>query len=222
MFSKFGGFQMGREFDQLFDEWAASYDETVNGSDPEYKEVFLHYDRILSEVAKRATGIVLEFGVGTGNLTLKLINKGLHVIGIEPSKEMRILAKQKIRELEIFDGDFLIFPSVNKQVQTIVSSYAFHHLTDEEKCKAVALYFELLPRDGKIVFADTMYKSEDEKLMMLKEAERFGHHRLLADLKTEYYPTISVLKKIFESTGFTVHFTRMNQFVWILEAVKKQ
>ena len=35
---------MGREFDQLFDEWAENYDETVFGSDDQYANVFLHYE----------------------------------------------------------------------------------------------------------------------------------------------------------------------------------
>jgi putative AdoMet-dependent methyltransferase len=216
-----GGLHMGREFDPLFDEWAATYDDTVAGHDIEYKEVFLHYDDILNEIAKRAIDNVLEFGVGTGNLTKKLLNKGLDVIGIEPSKEMRTLAKQKINQLEIYDGDFLLFPTNTKPIQTIVSSYAFHHLTDEEKNKAISIYTEMLPKDGKIVFADTMFASEHEKTIILEETKKRGYNRLLADLQTEYYSTIPFLKQNFEKHGFAVQFHRMNKFVWILEAVKK-
>ena len=31
---------MGREFVNIFDEWADSYDASVTGNDPEYKDVF--------------------------------------------------------------------------------------------------------------------------------------------------------------------------------------
>ena len=89
---------MGNEFIDLFEEWADSYDHTVAGHDLEYKEVFLRYDRILQHVADRAFGQVLEFGPGTGNLTIKLLNKGLNVIGIEPSAAMRKLALEKISD----------------------------------------------------------------------------------------------------------------------------
>ena len=58
---------MGREFLPLFEEWAKRYDETVNGDDPEYSEVFRNYEAILQEVVNLATGRILEFGAGTGN-----------------------------------------------------------------------------------------------------------------------------------------------------------
>ena len=56
----------------LFDEWSDSYDQAVTGHDPEYMEVFHDYNGILKEVASKAVGFVIEFGVG-GNLTEKLI-----------------------------------------------------------------------------------------------------------------------------------------------------
>ena len=74
---------MGREFIKLFDEWAESYDNTVVGYDEEYKEVFEGYDEILEEVASKVNETIIEFGVGTGNLSKKLLEKGHNVIGIE-------------------------------------------------------------------------------------------------------------------------------------------
>jgi len=54
----------------------------------------------------------------------------------------------------------------------------------------------------------------------LEEVKNRGYNRLLTDLQTEYYSTIPSLKQIFEKHGFAVQFLRMNQFVWILEALK--
>ena len=82
---------MGREFVDIFDEWIHSYDASVAGEEPEYRDVFEGYDDILDEVASKAIGTVLEFGTGTGNLTAKLVEKGLNVIGIEPNNAMRQL-----------------------------------------------------------------------------------------------------------------------------------
>lgn len=36
---------MGKEFIELFEEWAKTYDDTVTGHDEEYKDVFLYYDQ---------------------------------------------------------------------------------------------------------------------------------------------------------------------------------
>lgn len=212
---------MGREFDELFDEWAVFYDETVIGNDIEYREVFLHYEDILNHVANKTFGTVLEFGVGTGNLTKLLVKKGLHVIGIEPSKEMRAIAKQKMPDLELFDGDFLSFPTFSVPISTIVSTYAFHHLTDYEKEEAIKNFAKLLKCNGKIIFADTIFESLDAKANAIEEAKANGYPRLQLDLQSEYYTTIPALRKIFECHNFHVTFTQMNTFVWIIEAAKQ-
>ncbi|AOH55802.1 SAM-dependent methyltransferase [Peribacillus muralis] len=211
---------MGREFLDLFEEWSKSYDDTVGGHDIEYQEVFKHYDKILDSVTKRAHGHVLEFGVGTGNLTERLLKEGLKVTGIEPSPAMREIAVGKLGNVtHIADGDFMDFPEP-EQVDTIVSTYAFHHLTDEEKEKAIASYGKLQNTGGKIVFADTMYQSKEAHEQAISEATQAGFHNLAKDLQTEYYTTIPFLEKVLEAHGYTVNFERCNQFVWIMEAEK--
>ena len=113
---------MGNEFVDLFDKWASDYDQTVSGHDLEYQNVFLRYDRILQKVADRSRGNVLEFGPGTGNLTLKLIGRNLHVVSVEPSSEMRKMANRKLQsKAQIVEGDFFNFPQ-DLPCQTIVSS----------------------------------------------------------------------------------------------------
>jgi putative AdoMet-dependent methyltransferase len=213
---------MGREFIDLFDGWASSYDETVSGNDEEYRAVFQNYEAILQEVADRAGSSVLEFGVGTGNLTEKLLERGLDVIGIEPSEQMRVKAKEKFPALNISDGDFLHF-SINKQsVNTIVSTYAFHHLTDDEKDEAIRSYSQLLPVNGKIIFADTLYEDESAKLAIIQEARNKGYDNLVHDLETEYYTLKDTMERMFASHHFKASFTQLNTFVWLIEAVRME
>jgi putative AdoMet-dependent methyltransferase len=211
---------MGREFVSLFDEWASTYDESVSGSDVEYKEVFSGYEKILELVAEGSKGNVLEFGVGTGNLTEKLLEAGHKVYGIEPSKGMREIAEKRFPKVEIVDGDFIDFPKPNDTIHSIVSSYAFHHLTDEEKAKAISVYRDILPVHGRVVFADTVYAGEFSKRRMIAEAEKNQYHHLLHDLQTEYYTTIDVLSAMFYENGFTVKFSQCNPFVWLIQAEK--
>lgn len=212
---------MGLEFLDVFEKWADHYDTTVNGNDLEYKEVFEKYDELLTEVANKSHGIVLEFGVGTGNLTKKLVDNGNQVIGIEPSKPMRDIALGKLpKEVIILEGDFLNFPKPVKEVDTIVSTYAFHHLTDEEKKQAIFLYRNYLSDNGKIVFADTVFENKAAHEEMIESAKKQGFNHLAEDLQTEYYPTISTLKACFEENGFKVEFNRWNKYAWVIEATK--
>ncbi len=212
---------MENDFVELFDQWANSYDQTVAGHDIEYRDVFLHYDEILQQVADRSFGHVLEFGPGTGNLTVKLIIKGLSVIGVEPSGVMRKIAQEKVAgRAEIIEGHFFHFPQ-NLTVQTIASSYAFHHLTDGEKAEAIASYRNILPSGGKIVFADTIYESVKSYQKAIRDASQKGFHNLAHDLQSEYYTTLPVLTAILNQNGFDVEFEQCNDFVWIMEAIKR-
>jgi len=214
---------MGREFLDVFEGWADSYDSTVTGHDVEYKEVFSRYDDILNDVVQKSGLTVLEFGVGTGNLTQKLLNNNKKVYGVEPSKPMREIALEKLHNFDftIEDGDFIVFNKPTAQIDTIVSTYAFHHLTDTEKNQAISQYSNLLEKGGKIVFADTMFENKQEYTMTIYSAKQNGFHNLAKDLETEYYTTIPVLREIAKQNGFTVEFTRFNHFVWVMEATKQ-
>lgn len=133
---------------------------------------------------------------------------------------MREIAVGKLGNVtHIADGDFMDFPEP-ESVDSIVSTYAFHHLTDEEKEKAIASYGKLLNTGGKIVFADTMYQSKEAHEKAISDAKQAGFHNLANDLQTEYYTTIPFLESVLEKHGYSVNFERCNQFVWIMEAEK--
>jgi len=212
---------MGREFVNIFDEWADSYDASVTGNDPEYKDVFEGYEAILDEVVKRASGRIVEFGTGTGNLTAKLIDAGNNVIGIEPNEKMREMTAKRFPNHEIIDGDLLQFDIENKEVNAFVSSFVFHHLTDEEKGEALKVYASLLPAGGKVVFADTAFITEDAKQAQIKKERDRGYNNVADDLEREYYTTIPTLTELFEKAGFQTRFSKMNDYVWIMDATKK-
>jgi putative AdoMet-dependent methyltransferase len=204
----------------VFKGWAEEYDAFVQGEDEQYRAVFSNYDEILEEIVARSGERVIEFGIGTGNLTKKLVNAGKTVFPIEPSVEMREKAKEKLpQEVEVVDGDMQSYPIPDYPVDTIVSSYVFHHLTDSEKAEALKGYAEILEPGGKVVFSDTLFVSEMAYRQTIEEAARLEYHELVADLQREYYPILETLYTIVRQAGFTrVSFTQMNEFVWMMEA----
>lgn len=214
-----GGFTVGREFVEIFDEWVDSYDASVSGKDPEYRDVFDKYEDILTAVTERSFGTVLEFGTGTGNLTAKLIKAGYKVIGIEPNAAMRKVTAERFPHISLTDGDLLSFETP-EHIDTIVSSYVFHHLTDEDKGKAVQKYATLLSKGGKVVFADTVFITQQAKQVQINKERARGFNNVADDLEREYYTTISILETIFKNSGFEVRFERMNDYVWLIEATK--
>lgn len=210
-------------FNQLFDEWAASYDETVFSQHGEYYEVFEGYEEILNNIVKslgKTSKRVVEFGPGTGNLTQKLVEAGHQVIAVEPSKEMREKFMLKGINAQLVEGSFLQLPFQEK-VDAFVSSYAFHHLTLSEKGEAIRLMRNLLKADGMIVFADTAFATEEARLQIIERALAQGANHLVQDLQTEYYELLQDLQAIFEVEGFTFETRQLNRYVWLLQATRK-
>ncbi len=212
---------MGREFVGIFNEWIDTYDDSVNGKDEEYREVFAGYDDILQQVADRTQGLTVEFGVGTGNLTEKLLQKKLDVVGVEPNAAMRARTQTRFPDLSVVDGDFNHFPLPEKPIDTLVSTYAFHHLTDEEKAQAVNQYAKILSTNGQVVFADTMFENDEARQKQWEKVEKQGYNNLLEDLKREYYTTKPIMQKLFEDAGFSITFSQLNDYVWLIHAKKQ-
>lgn len=210
---------MGREFVEIFDEWAESYDASVSGKDPEYRDVFDKYEEILSAVAENSFGTVVEFGTGTGNLTAKLIDAAYNVIGFEPNEAMRKATARRFPNLTLLDGDLLAF-NAPEQIDTFVSTYVFHHLTDDEKGDALKKYASLLSKGGKVVFADTVFITDEAKQVQIDKERARGYDNVADDLEREYYTTIPVLSNLFENAGFEVQFVRMNDYVWLMDATR--
>lgn len=211
---------MGREFVDIFDDWAETYESSVAGEDPEYRDVFEGYEKILNAVVSSVSGPVVEFGTGTGNLTAKLIEAGISVIGIEPNTKMRYATAARFPSIKVVDGDLLQFETGTDNIHGFVSTYVFHHLTDAEKREALRKYAALLPTNGKVVFADTAFISEDAKQAQIVKERARGFHHVADDLEREYYTTIPILSKLFDEAGFQVRFTKMNDFVWLMDAKK--
>lgn len=210
------------DFNELFDEWAPRYDLEVYDPTSEYHEVFADYDTILDTIVTRIPAeftSVMEIGVGTGNLAKRLADHQLQVIGIEPSEGMRLETKKKGFPIDLREGNFLeISLTAEEQVDVVVSAYAFHHLTTEEKQRSVQLMKAHLRPNGMIIFADTSFANEAARQEIVDSVVAGGKENVLRDLETEFFEYVPVLTKIFMQEGFEVTWEQMNRYVWLLEA----
>lgn len=213
---------MGLEFMPIFENWAADYDDEINGGNPEYQAVFLNYWESLSVITAAAGSSILEFGSGTGNLTEKLVAAGKQVYPVEPSPEMRAIARKKtlLKDVTFLPGDMEHFEKPLAPIDTIVSNLVFHHLTAAEKEQVIKQYNQLLPIGGKIIFGDTMFLSQASYDKILAAVKSAGLENLAADLEREYYPLIPEVEAYFSDNGFQTTYQQMNRFVWIVSAEK--
>jgi putative AdoMet-dependent methyltransferase len=82
------------------------------------------------------------------------------------------------------------------------------------------MYYNLLPKRGKVIIGDTMFLSHENYELVKKESYDSNKLNLLEDLEREYYPLILDMETYFREAGFRTKFNQINQFAWIIEAVK--
>lgn len=162
-----------------FNSWAKSYDHDVKKDIGKLK-IYKNYELILQKVYDLVDGLdekkhrILEIGVGTGNLAGKFLENNYEIIGIDQSREMLSVAKEKYPMLKVRVGEFLKIPYDNKYFDVIVSTYAFHHLKDNEKSVAIEEMIRVLNDKGVIIIGDLMFESkqsEEEILQHLSQGE---------------------------------------------------
>ncbi|CAG7647752.1 2-methoxy-6-polyprenyl-1,4-benzoquinol methylase, mitochondrial [Paenibacillus solanacearum] len=138
-----------------FDKLAPLHDERVaGGADyPNYDEAL---DQTVRWVAPAPGEYGLDIGTGTGNLAGRFLAHGIRMAATDQSREMLNHCRRKYPGLETKLGNFLSLPFTDRQFHFIVSSYAFHHLTDEEKKLALAEMKRVLKPHGRICIADLM------------------------------------------------------------------
>ncbi|WP_288073503.1 class I SAM-dependent methyltransferase [Pyrococcus sp.] len=191
-----------------FDSWARNYDEDVG------REDWIHadYERVLKLVAEKATGTVVDIGCGTGNILRFL--RCERYIGVEPSRGMRVRFREK-HNFEPLDGHFLKLPLPDETADAVISTYAFHHVPDEEKEAALREMLRVLRPEGRIVIADVMFESEEKKLRIARE------DGILEEVLDEYFATVDELQRTCERLSLQCRFERINRYIWIAEMSPK-
>lgn len=154
---------------QGFDLWANEYDRTVQVSEESnlypfagYKEIL---NRIFNEVMQKEGSRVLDIGFGTGILSGKLYENGHTVDGVDFSPEMIAIAKEKMPSANLVEWDITdgLPPAMDGKVyDAIISTYALHHLNDEEKTPFIGSLLQRLAPDGKLFIGDIAFRTREE------------------------------------------------------------
>ncbi len=106
------------------DAWAEIYDERTPSSPGEIE--------LLAELA--GDGPVLELGVGTGRVAVPLAERGLEVVGLDPSQGMLDRLRAKSDRIELVDGVMDDFELGREfRLVYVVASTIFAPLTQAEQ-----------------------------------------------------------------------------------------
>lgn len=157
-----------------FDQWSDSYDDDTaqDGCFP-----FDGYERVLTGVISAAAlepgQTILELGIGTGNLTRRLVDLGFRVWGLDFSSSMLAIARQKAPEATLAQADLLgDFPSDFKRpYDRVLATYVFHEFPTDAKVNLLQKLFDnYLAPAGYIVIGDIGFPNAAAREAMRESA----------------------------------------------------
>lgn len=149
-----------------FDLWADDYDKSVGLSDEDGTYPFAGYRDILGTIYRciLSSGAknVLDIGFGTAVLAAQLYAQGCRIYGQDFSARMIALAREKMPDASLYQGDFtqgLVPELAAQQYDAIVATYSLHHLTDTQKVSFLTALTARLAPDGCIYIGDVAFQT---------------------------------------------------------------
>ena len=212
---------MKSKFAQKFnhDPIANDYDDNVQNENNPIRKGYISLMKWIKEKTKESN-ILIDLGCGTGN-TSNQIDSDKKIYCVDISQNMLDLAKKKLENNEsivFIKSDLLGFFDDfknDKQIDTIISTYAIHHLTQNEKHTLFEKAFNFLPKGGKVIFGDLMFKSKEYENQMKNK-----YPDLVEDFDDELYWYIDDESKKLESVGFKIGVKRFSDLSWGIYGTK--
>lgn len=209
---------VGSRFEVEFEEWAATYDETVaTGSD-----VFQGYEAVLDAVAAEVTATeeaaVADVGAGTGNLSARLCRRQLRVTAVEPSAAMRDVLTRKLPKVDVRSGDFQHLPEGLPPQEAILATFSFHHVPAGLRRRVLRGLADALSPNGRLIIADIAFAGPRLRRRIFNELEGKDRIDLLRNLRVEFYPTVDVLLAAMHDVGLKASARQLTPWVWLFIA----
>lgn len=186
-----------------FSDIAGDYDDSQDSDE---------YRACVSLVVEHADpgpdDVVLDLGTGTGAIALALAPHAKRVIGRDISEGMMDEARTKAEESGIenveFDEGRFRDPNVDEPVDIVVSNFAMHHLSDDEKREAIEAVADLGPRTfvlGDVMFFGTPDPDVPFYSPEVDDPSTVGH---LADVLTDNGFSLTAVDRVHEQVGVLV------------------
>jgi ubiquinone/menaquinone biosynthesis C-methylase UbiE len=189
--------------DETADYFSAEY-----SSDNVYDSPFRYGRSLIDEQWSRAVAELpagascLDIGSGIGAYMARLIDKGFKVHGIEPSSEMRKLARERVPGSLVSDGSVTDLPVADQSQDFIYAIEVFRYLDAADNVRGHREIFRAL-KPGGVFFATYVNKSALDGYRQFVAMQRLRDTVLKAVPRYHVeFETVSSLQSKLAETGF--------------------
>ncbi|WP_051217290.1 MerR family transcriptional regulator [Paenibacillus assamensis] len=164
----------------------------------------------------------LDLGIGTGNLAACCLSKGAIMTGVDQSEQMLERCRGKWPSIRLLLGNMMALPVVNETFDFVVSSFALHHLTDEQQHIALLELDQVVVPGSRVVLVDMMFADEAHRQSYYAEVRLSGHADQIEKLSKVDYPDRSKLLAWLRSNGYEADMEQLDAWTSIVYAVKQK
>jgi putative AdoMet-dependent methyltransferase len=209
------------------DPWADGYDEDVRD---ESHPIRAGYNEVLRWVAEQSgasrEAMVLDLGCGTGNLAARL-PPCKRLICVDISEKMLALARHKLAgrdDVEFIQADLLgYFDRADPPAfDAVVSTYAMHHLTEDEKALIFRRIEAALRPGGRAVFGDLMFRDIAARDQQVARFRAQGQGEIVEDIEEEFFWNVTQADLLLGVLGFRTETRQVSALSWVIAAVKEE
>lgn len=161
---------------------------------------------------------VIDFGCGTGALTIEMAKRCKRVYAVDVSERMLAVLRQKaekhgITNIHFVNAGYLTYEHRGEPVDVIVTKTALHHLPDFWKAVALNRMNGMLKKEGKLFLSDVIFSFRikdyiDEINKFLHGIREAAGEELYNDgilhMKEEFSTFDWIMDEILRKTNFEV------------------
>ena len=107
---------------------------------------------------------------------------------------------------------------MDKTFDLVISCFAFHHLTDDEKEASVKEMKKALKENGRIVIGDLMYLNNACKEKLIEKFKNENRYDVIEDMEEENFTNIEWFKVKLNENGFSTEHSQVSTLSWVLKA----
>lgn len=168
-----------------------------------FRFVHRYGEDVLDLITAKPGALAVDLGCGNGALTEKLHEKGYRVVGIDASRDMLKIAKERHKELSFYQADAVSF-TLQEKADVIFSNAVFHWIDDQDAL--LSNLYEQLKEGGELVFE---FGGKGCAELVHGTLEKEFEKRGLSYSRTFYFPSIGEYAPLLEKHGFKVTYATL-------------